>query len=143
MKYTNKIIFILIIIIILIFVFNFYQRSITLKKIKDAENLIVIEYPEPYGKVKSPVLIKGKARGYFFFEANFPIKIIDENGNVLVSDYIDTKENWMTENFVFFEKYINVNFGKTKRGFIVFERANPSGLKENEFLLYLPVYFED
>ncbi|MCX8094944.1 MAG: Gmad2 immunoglobulin-like domain-containing protein [Caldisericia bacterium] len=141
MKYTNKIILILIIIIILIFVLNFYQRYLTLKKIKDAENLIMVEKPKPYEKIQNPVLIKGKAKGYFFFEATFPIKIIDENGNVLLTDYIETKDNWMTENFVSFEKYININFGKTKRGFIVFERANPSGLKENQFELYIPVYF--
>lgn len=141
MKYTNKIIFILIILIILIFAFNFYQRYLTLKRIKDAENLIVIEYPKPYEKLENPLLIRGKARGYFFFEAAFPIKIVDENGNVLMEDYIETKENWMTENFVSFEKYINLNFGKIKRGFIIFEKANPSGLKENQFEISIPVYF--
>lgn len=141
MKYTNKIIFILIILIILIFAFNFYQRYLTLKKIKDAENLIVIEYPKPYEKVENPLLIRGKARGYFFFEATFPIKIVDENGNVLKRDFIETKENWMTENFVSFEKYIKVDFGNVKRGFIILEKANPSGLKENQFELSIPVYF--
>lgn len=141
MRYTNKIIFILIILIILLFAFNFYQRYLTLKKIKDAENLIIIESPKPYEKVSNPLLIKGKARGYFFFEATFPIKIVDESGNILMSDFIETKEDWMTENFVSFEKYLNLDFGNIKRGFIIFEKANPSGLKENQFEISIPVYF--
>lgn len=141
MRYTKKIILILIILIILIFVFNFYQRYLTLKKIKDAKNLIIIESPKPYEKIESPLLIKGKARGQFFFEATFPIKIVDENGNVLQKDYIETIEEWMTENFVSFEKSIKLDFGNIKRGFIIFEKANPSDLKENQFEISIPVYF--
>lgn len=142
MKYTNKIIFILLIIIILIVGYNFYTRYSIIKRINDAKDLIVIETPKPYQKVQNPIYIKGKVKGNFFFEATFPVRIEDENGNIVKNSYIMTKENWMSEDFVSFETTINIDELKIKRGFIIFEKANPSGLKENKFLIKIPVYFE-
>lgn len=142
MKYTNKIILILIIIIVSIFVFNIYERYLTIKKINDAKDIIIIDSPKPYQKVQVPIIIKGKAKGSFFFEGTFPIRIEDENGNLIVSDYIMTKENWMTENFVYFETYFYFEKGNLRKGFIIFEKANPSGLLENKFEIRIPLYFE-
>ena len=142
MKYTNKIILILIIIIVSIFVFNIYERYLTIKKINDAKDIIIIDSPKPYQKVQVPIIIKGKAKGSFFFEGTFPIRIEDENGNLIVSDYIMTKENWMTENFVSFETYFYFEKGNLRKGFIIFEKANPSGLLENKFEIKIPLYFE-
>lgn len=142
MKYTNRIIFILLIIIILIVGYNFYTRYSIIKKINDAKDLIVIETPKPYQKVQNPIYIKGKAKGNFFFEATFPVRIEDENGNIVKNSYIMTKENWMSEDFVSFETKLYIDELKIKRGFIIFEKANPSGLKENKFEIKIPVYFE-
>lgn len=142
MKHTNKIIIILIIIIIFIIGFNLYQRYSIIKKINDAKNIIIIDSPKPYQKVQIPIFIKGKARGSFFFEATFPIRIEDENGNLITSGYVITKENWMSEDFVTFETYFDFDKGDLKRGFIIFEKANPSALKENKFEIKIPVYFE-
>ncbi|HPP43917.1 MAG TPA: Gmad2 immunoglobulin-like domain-containing protein [Caldisericia bacterium] len=142
MKHTNIIIVILIIIIISILALNFYQRYSITKKINDAKDLIVIESPEPYEKVQNPIHIKGKARGNFFFEATFPIRIEDENGNILTTGYVETKEDWMTDNFVSFETYLNFSKNDVKNGFIVFEKANPSDLEENRFEVKIPIYFQ-
>lgn len=142
MKYTNKIILILIIIIVSIFVFNIYERYLTIKKINDAKDIIIIDSPKPYQKVQVTIIIKGKAKGSFFFEGTFPIRIEDENGNLIVSDYIMTKENWMTENFVSFETHFYFEKGNLRKGFIIFEKANPSGLLENKFEIRIPLYFE-
>jgi len=142
LKHTNIVIVILIIIIISILALNFYQRYSITKKINEAKDLIVIESPEPYEKVQNPIHIKGKARGNFFFEAIFPIRIEDENGNVLTTGYVETKEDWMTDNFVSFETFFNFSKNDVKNGFIVFEKANPSGLEENKFEVKIPVYFQ-
>jgi hypothetical protein len=142
LKYTNKIILILIIIIVSIFVFNIYERYLTIKKINDAKDIIIIDSPKPYQKVQVTIIIKGKAKGSFFFEGTFPIRIEDENGNLIVSDYIMTKENWMTENFVSFETHFYFEKGNLRKGFIIFEKANPSGLLENKFEIRIPLYFE-
>ncbi|MBC7194143.1 MAG: hypothetical protein H5U37_00555 [Caldisericia bacterium] len=142
MKYTNKIIIILIIIIIIIIAFNLYQRYLVTKKINDAKDTIIIDSPKPYQKIQNPLYIKGKAKGSFFFEGSFPVRIEDENGNVVITDHIETNENWMTENFVSFEKYLDINNINIKRGFIVFEKANPSGIPENKFEIKVPIYIE-
>lgn len=142
MKYTNKIIVILIIIIIFIIGFNLYQRYSIINKINDAKDIIIIDSPKPYQKVQIPIFVKGKARGNFFFEGTFPIRIEDENGNLITTGNIMTKENWMSEDFVSFETYFNFDKKDLKRGFIIFEKANPSGLKENKFEIKIPVYFE-
>jgi len=142
LKHTNIIIVILIIIIISILALNFYQRYSINKKINDAKDLIVIESPEPYQKVQNPIHIKGKARGNFFFEGTFPFRIEDEYGKIISEGYLETKENWMTEDFVSFETYVYLYKENVKRGFIVFEKANPSDLPENKFEIWIPVYFD-
>lgn len=142
MKYTNKIIFILLIIIVFIVGYNLYSRYSIIKKINDAKDLIVIDTPKPFQKVQNPIYIKGKAKGFFFFEATFPVRIEDENGNIVKEFYIMTKENWMSEDFVSFETNLYIDDLKIKRCFIIFEKANPSGLKENKFEIKIPVYFE-
>ena len=141
MKYTNKIIIILIIIIFFIITFNLYQRYLVIKKINDAKDIIIIESPKAYEKVKNLLFVKGKARGYFFFEANFPIRIEDENGNVILKDYVETSENWMTNDFVYFEKYLDIRNISIKKGFIIVEKANPSGDVEHKFEIKIPLYF--
>lgn len=40
------------------------------------DDLIVLTYPLPQGKVASPLVIKGKARGNWFFEATFPVMLL-------------------------------------------------------------------
>ncbi|MGB9842805.1 MAG: Gmad2 immunoglobulin-like domain-containing protein [Candidatus Pelagibacter ubique] len=142
MKYTNKIIIILIIIIIVIVAFNLYQRYLVTKKINDAKDKIIIDSPEPYQNVKNPIYIMGKAKGSFFFEGTFPVRIEDENGNIIMVDHIETKDDWMTENFVSFEKYLDISNINIKKGFIVFEKANPSGLPENKFEIKIPIYIK-
>ncbi len=142
MKYTNKIIIILIIIIIIIVAFNLYQRYLITKKINDAKYTITIDSPKPYQKIQNPIYIKGKVKGSFFFEGTFPVRIEDENGNIIIVDHIETKDDWMTENFVSFEKYLGISNVNIKRGFIVFEKANPSGLPENKFEIKIPIYFK-
>jgi len=142
LKYTNKIIIILIIIIIIIIAFNLYQRYSITKKINDAKDVIIIDSPKPYQKIQNPIYIKGKAKGSFFFEGSFPVRIEDENGNIVITDHIETNENWMTENFVFFEKHLDISNVNIKRGFIIFEKANPSGLPENKLEIKVPIYIE-
>jgi len=38
-------------------------------------DLITIETPRPNSKIESPVIITGKARGYWFFEASFVVEV--------------------------------------------------------------------
>lgn len=46
-------------------------------------DLIKINNPRQNQAIESPLLVKGEARGYWFFEASFPVKIFDNNNFLL------------------------------------------------------------
>lgn len=106
-------------------------------------NLIRVTSPNLNAKVSSPLFITGEARGYWYFEASFPIEIVDSKGNVLGKGIAQAKAEWMTENFVPFEATITFSkpFSET-RGKIILRKDNPSGLRDNDDALEIPITFE-
>lgn len=103
---------------------------------------IQVTIPKPQAKIKSPVSISGKARGTWFFEATFPIELIDANGNTLGKGIMRTDEEWMTENFVKFSGELAFEKPKTKMGKLLLRNDNPSGLPENSKMLVIPINFK-
>src|SRR5258708_17947617 len=61
---------------------------------------IEITVPAPSQRVQNPIIIQGKARGTWFFEGSFPIKVVDANGKVLCTTTSKTTDNWMTTDFI-------------------------------------------
>ncbi len=107
------------------------------------EDLIVVENPRAQEEISSPLFISGKARGYWFFEASFPIELVDENNNLIAQTIAQAKGEWMTEDFVPFEATLNFVNPKTNKGFLIFRKDNPSGLKENDDELRVPIIFKN
>jgi hypothetical protein len=107
----------------------------------EKQNLIKINSPRPNELIQSPLEIKGEARGYWFFEASFPIKLIDENGKELGTAIAQAQSDWMTEDFVSFEAKLEFQKPETKKGFLILKKDNPSGLPENDDELRVPVRF--
>jgi len=105
------------------------------------QDLIRVENIEANDIITSPFTIKGEARGYWFFEANFPIKLFNENGEVLDIAVAQAQSDWMTEDFVPFVAELEFEPSKTEKGTIVLEKDNPSGLPENADELRIPVLF--
>jgi len=105
------------------------------------EDLIVVENPKAEEEINSPLFISGKARGYWFFEGSFPIELVDENNNLISSTIAQAKEEWMTEEFVPFEAYLNFSNHKTRKGFLIFKKDNPTGMKEYNDELRMPILF--
>ncbi len=105
-------------------------------------NLIRIETPRPNQVVKSPLIIRGQARGLWFFEASFPVKLFDANNNLIATAVAQTKEDWMTENFVSFEAELNFSISEKQKGLLVLEKDNPSGLPTHADQLRVPVVLE-
>jgi hypothetical protein len=103
------------------------------------EVLIKVETPSPNQEVTSPILIKGEARGSWFFEATFPIKLVDEKGEVISMSYAQAKGDWMSEGFVPFEAELSFNITDNKRANLILEKDNPSGLPENSAHLIIPI----
>ena len=68
--------------------------------------LIKVDSPQPNQEMQSPFVVKGQARGTWFFEATFPVKLLDENGVVIKQTFAQAKGDWMTESFVPFESVL-------------------------------------
>jgi len=90
-------------------------------------------------EVSNPIIVEGQAKGTWFFEASFPIKVLDENENVLATSYVQAQSDWMTEDFVPFKGEISYVSQKGGNGFLVFAKDNPSGLPENDKEYRLPI----
>lgn len=106
-------------------------------------DLIIIDNPRPNQEIASPLLIQGQARGYWFFEASFPVKLYDGNNNLIAVGIAQAKSDWMTENFVPFEVELIFSPAETAKGVLILEKDNPSGLPENDDELRVPIYFSN
>jgi len=87
----------------------------------------------------SPLVVEGEAKGTWFFEASFPIKITDEQGNALGMSFVQAQSDWMTENFVPFRGEINFVSDIEQKGFLILMRDNPSGLPQGDKEIRIPV----
>jgi len=106
-------------------------------------NLIKSSNPRPNQTILSPLFIKGKARGSWFFEASFPIKLLDIDGKEIALTIAQAKSDWMTEDFVPFEAVLQFVTPDIKEGTLVFKKDNPSGLAEQDDELVIPIKFSE
>lgn len=104
-------------------------------------DMILVEDLKPGQTIQSPFTVKGKARGYWFFEASFPVKLIDANGNLVASGIAEAKSDWMTQEFVPFSVVLEFFAPATEKGTLILEKDNPSGLSENADELHIPIVF--
>ncbi len=105
-------------------------------------NLIVVEAPLPGAVTGKEFLILGEARGNWYFEASFPVTILDKNGKVLVQTYATALGEWMTENFVPFRAEIEVPQSYIGPATLILSKDNPSGLPENDASVSFPITIE-
>jgi hypothetical protein len=108
---------------------------------KKAEVEVVVTSPLPGSIVSSPLEIVGTARGYWFFEASFPIVLETANGEVIASHYATSQADWMTEDFVPFAATIDFST-EAESGNLIIKKDNPSGLPENDAQISIPVKFK-
>lgn len=101
---------------------------------------IVIESPQDGGNVSSPLNVWGKARGSWYFEASFPIKLVDEDGSVIAAVAAEAQSDWMTNDFVPFKATLRFVPPASGKMFLVLEKDNPSGLPENAASTSITVY---
>ena len=107
-----------------------------------SSDLITIELPLPGDVTGKEFKILGTARGYWFFEASFPIDILDADGVVLATGIGQSIGEWMTEDFVKFSADIKIPIWYIGPATIVLKKDNPSGLPENEASISYPIVIE-
>jgi len=106
-------------------------------------DLIKVNNPRPNQIIESPLLVRGEARGFWFFEADFPVKLFDDNGFLLGITPAQALDSWMTEDFVEFTATLLFAVPSTPKGRLVLEKDNPSGLPEYADELIIPVCFKE
>jgi hypothetical protein len=103
-------------------------------------DLIQIKTPRPNQTITSPLEITGSARGTWYFEATFPLKLVDSSGQIIAESYATAQGEWMTEDFVPFTA--TLEFPPEPPGTqttLILEKSNPSGLPEHAQELRVPV----
>jgi hypothetical protein len=105
-------------------------------------DLITITTPVSGAKITSPVTVTGTARGNWYFEASFPVEILDANGKVIGQGHGEAQGDWMTQDFVPFTANLTFSAPATgTHGTIRVKNDNPSGDPARDKHIDLPVTF--
>ncbi len=111
-------------------------------------NIIKVSSPAGMSLVTSPLKLAGEARGGWFFEAVAPVAVVNWDGLIIAEGYVTATGEWMTPEFVpfigeltFVSPYKDGDPDFMKRGTIIFQKDNPSGLPENDDAVEIPILF--
>ena len=105
-------------------------------------DLIRIETPRPNQTIESPLTIKGQARGFWFFEGDFSVVLVDWDGLIIAEGFATAEGDWMTEEFVSFNAVLEFETLEYKNnGTLILRKDNASGLPEHDDALEVPVLF--
>lgn len=108
----------------------------------EKRDLIRINNPRPNQIISSPLTITGEARGTWFFEASFPVSLVDWDGRIIAQGVAKAKSDWMTTDFVPFEAILTFVVDPnsySNRGSLILKKDNPSGLPEHDDALEIPI----
>lgn len=104
-------------------------------------DLIRLTQPRVGDEIASPLVVTGEARGTWFFEATFPVRLLDASGALIVEHYAQAQGEWMTEAFVPFRAELRFESPATATGTLVLQKSNPSDMREHDDELRVPVRF--
>ncbi|HAU66203.1 MAG: hypothetical protein UT30_C0019G0030 [Candidatus Uhrbacteria bacterium GW2011_GWF2_39_13] len=117
---------------------------------------LFVTLPLKNSLVTSPLKVTGTAPGTWYFEASFPIIIVNWDGLIIAQGYATAQTDWMTPDQVPFEGTIeftdilpltkeiedpNSLQSFMKKGALILQKDNPSGLPENDDALEIPILF--
>ncbi len=103
-------------------------------------DLIVVELPFPGAVTGKDFSVVGRARGYWFFEASFPIDVLDKDGKILVQTYATAQDEWMTEDFVLFKsELIKIPESYIGPATLVLHKDNPSDMRQFDASISFPI----
>jgi hypothetical protein len=92
--------------------------------------------------VQSPLVVRGTARGPWYFEASFPVKLVDANNVTLATGHATAQKDWMTSDFVPFQTTeLIFSTPSTSTGTLILSKDNPSGDPKFDDELRIPVRF--
>ncbi len=108
-------------------------------------NDIVVTLPFPGAVTGKEFSVRGKARGYWFFEASFPVLLLDKDGKELAIGLANPEPagtEWMTTEFINFKADLAAPQTYIGPATLILMRDNPSGLPENDAAVSFPITIE-
>ena len=137
----------LLLLVAIIFLYNSFRKeslqpSLTITYSNATADIITVELPFPGAVTGKQFSVIGKARGYWFFEASFPVQVLDKNGKLLTQGFAQAKDEWMTTDFVPFKADITIPETYTGPATLVLKKDNPSGLSEYDAFISFPFTIE-
>ncbi|MFW5773788.1 MAG: Gmad2 immunoglobulin-like domain-containing protein [Tangfeifania sp.] len=122
--------------------FQFKNFSAGTDENVSSEKGIRIEKPTAGSTVSFPLEITGEARGNWFFEAEFTVRLV-QNGTELAIAIVKAQDDWMTMDYVPFSATMNFDAeGRGGDASLVFKNNNASGKPELDKTFKLPVKIE-
>ena len=112
-----------------------------------AQELISVTSPERGQVISSPFVVRGQARGGWYFEATFPISLVDWDGKIIADGYATAEGEWMTEDFVPFSATLTFTDPSwdqefSQHGWVILNKSNASGLPEHDAAVEIPIKFK-
>lgn len=104
-------------------------------------NLIKATDPRPNAIIATPLTVRGVARGNWYFEASFPVELVDLTGAKIAQGIAQAQGEWMTTEFVPFVATLTFTAPTSSTGTLWLRKDNPSGRPENDDALRIPVRF--
>ena len=109
------------------------------------DDLIVLESPLPGAAIASPLIVKGRARGNWFFEGSFPVTLVNWDGLIIAEGYATAEGEWMTTEYVPFTGTVTFTKPDTRvsdRGWIILKKDNPSGEPQFDDALEVEIRYQ-
>ena len=103
---------------------------------------VIVTSPKPNATVGKTFVVSGQAPGPWYFEASFPIKIVDADNNFIGQGIAQAQGEWMTTDQVTFAATITLDGSYTGPAEVVLMRDNPSGMPENDDSVSVPVLIQ-
>jgi hypothetical protein len=104
--------------------------------------LVRLTTPAPGDTVTSPLALRGEARGTWYFEASFPVRLLDADGREIAVTYATAPGEWMTTEFVPLTSTVTFAAPPAgSAGTLVLVKDNPSDQRELDDERRIPVVF--
>lgn len=92
--------------------------------------------------IASPLTVTGTVTGGgWFYQATFPVKVVDSDGIELGVAAAEAQANWISTGTVPFTAIIQFSVPQDATGAVVFSDNNPSGTSQDNLSLSIPVRF--
>ena len=131
--FLSLLIIAMLIVAIWLYVNNQNQSPVSKTAETDMTNkAITMINPQPDQTITSPITISGQAPGMWYFEGQFPVKLLDATGKTIITSTAIAQGEWMTDDPVPFTAELTFSQPETTTGTLVLQNDNPSGLPENQ-----------